>query len=313
MKKGSDRRQPLSEIVWVGDPADSLFAALIGTDTRHTKVIWPENSALGDSLESLTGRARGGWLIIHRRNVGPAEVGVVRRLRHEIEKMKAGRPRLEVILGDLPRYSDVQELASLTDRITPESVAIDVFPARINRLRGKLFGGSRSKPLPAVGLLAQNRPMAEMLADCLSMVSLETVLANGWTDPALPSGSLMLWDVPTLNPRWDSELKAQSRRRPIISLLAMANREMTARARAAGAVACLDLPFEINDLHDLVLAHLPASTAASGTPQPRREARQDAVPMRSGTLIVRAEPGHEPFRGQSQRQSRTTAHLSEDL
>lgn len=303
MKKSQGRRRG-TEILWVGDRNDALFADLVARlGEGDTVVQWPENGPLSTSADDMLARARSGWLVVHRRNAGPAEVAVIRQLRQRMENLRAGRPRLELILGELARYSDVQEMAAMADRITPESVAADVFPSRVARLRGGPGGFDRTGRLTPVGILSQNLPMVEMLADCLAMISVETVVARGWSDPALPSGSMMVWDVPTLNPRWEAELKAWGGRRPVIALLAMANRDLTARARSSGACACLDLPFELNDLHDLVLAHLPAATGKPGQEaRPARpQARGESVTMRSGSLIVRAEPGHAAYRGQNQR------------
>lgn len=313
MNKSHGRRRG-TEILWVGDRNDSLFAELVARLAEGDSVVhWPENGPLSTSANDLLARAKSGWLVVHRRNAGPAEVALIRQLRQLMEDLRAGRPRLELILGEMARYSDVQEMAAMADRITPESVAADVFPIRVNRLRTGHGGMDRTGRLARVGIMSRNLPMVEMLADCLAMISLEAVVARGWSDPSIPSGSLMVWDVPTLNPRWEAELKAWGGRRPVLALLAMASRDLTARARAAGACACLDLPFELNDLHDLVLAHLPAATGnpAHEARPARPQARGDAVTMRSGSLIVRAEPGHAAFRGQNQRAGHETANSEE--
>lgn len=302
MKKSQGRRQK-ADVLWVGDRTDAVFAGLVATLAESNSVLhWPENGAMPISADELLARAKSGWLVVHRRNAGPAEVAVMRQLRQTMENLRVGRPRLELILGELARYSDVQEMAAMADRITPESVAADVFASRVARLRGT-GGFDRTGRQTRVGILSQNLPMVEMLADCLAMISLEAVVARGWSDPSIPTGCLMVWDIPTLNPRWEAELKAWSCRRPVLALLAMASRDLTARARSAGACGCLDLPFEINDLHDLVLANLPLATATQTyEARPARpDSRIDALPLRSGSLIVRAEPGHSAYRGQNQR------------
>ena len=63
---------------------------------------------------------------------------------------------------------------------------------------------------------------------------------------------LSVWDVPVLEPDWPELLRRQSSLGPVIALLGFADRATVARAKAAGAAACLDLPFDLDDLLHVV-------------------------------------------------------------
>ena len=82
-----------------------------------------------------------------------------------------------------------------------------------------------------------------------------------WTDtqrgrPAAPSSServLTIWDVPVLEPGWPEQLERRARLTgPLIALFGFADRASVGLARARGAEACLELPFEIDDVLFLI-------------------------------------------------------------
>ena len=78
----------------------------------------------------------------------------------------------------------------------------------------------------------------------------------------------------------------------MLTLLAMSNRDTTEQAKLAGAVACLDLPFEADDLSDLLAIHVPEMIAGD-VAQDLDTSRVSSVRLRSGKTILRAETGHD--------------------
>lgn len=289
----SPHKKPDPAILCIGDAQDTLFGQVQRiAESRYSPVQWPENRPLKIDPALIAQLHQRDVVLVHRRNVGPIEVESITRIRRLIESKGPDRPRFELILGDLARYADVQILATLTDRITPEGVALEVLAGRIRRLTGKHPATEPFHEQQAIGLLSQSRPLMEMLAEWVRFCGFEPVIMDGWSDPKLSAGSLVIWDAPLLNDRWETELKAQAHRRPVIALLGMTTRDLTARAKVAGAVACLDLPFETDDLTDLIFEHVPKRTTGSVPARNQPASAPQTLTIRSGKTILRAEAGH---------------------
>ena len=74
--------------------------------------------------------------------------------------------------------------------------------------------------------------------------------------PAAPPAAeraLTIWDVPVLEPDWAERLERRARSTgPVIALFGFADREVVSTAKARGAVACLELPYDVDDLIDVI-------------------------------------------------------------
>lgn len=288
-------RKPRPGILLAGDTSDPLVNELadlieasgIPSETLH----WCENRSIPAELSESGSLCKCNSILIHRRGIGPTQMADLATFRTSFNELALHRPNVELILGDLARYAEVQVLEQVVDRITPEAVAIDLLPGRLMRLRGGRPEFSQNQKNATVGVISTNKDLASVMVDLVESFGLQAISADGWSDPRLHSGSLMIWDVPLLSDRWTNQLQSQARRRPVLALMAMAQRHTTARARAAGAVACLDLPFETEDLRDLLVRHVPAPEFTHRPPstQPQPAA---SVRMRSGQTILRPERGH---------------------
>ena len=65
--------------------------------------------------------------------------------------------------------------------------------------------------------------------------------------------TLTIWDVPVLEPDWSQRLERRSRTNgPVIALFGFADRETVTLAKASGAIACLELPYNVDDLIDVI-------------------------------------------------------------
>jgi hypothetical protein len=81
---------------------------------------------------------------------------------------------------------------------------------------------------------------------------------------------LTIWEMPVLEPGWAQRLEWRARRAgPVIGLAGFADRAIVARARGAGAVACLELPCDLDDLVDAV-DRVVSSTPLDAWPIPPR-------------------------------------------
>ena len=83
---------------------------------------------------------------------------------------------------------------------------------------------------------------------------------------------LTIWEIPVLEPGWAERLEWRATRTgPVIVLAGFADRAIVARARAAGAVACLELPCDIDDLIDTVNRAVRSTDLESWPVPPRAE------------------------------------------
>jgi DNA-binding response OmpR family regulator len=111
---------------------------------------------------------------------------------------------------------------------------------------------------------------------------------------------LTIWELPVLEDGWPHRLEWRAHRYgPVIALGGFADRAVVARARGAGAVACLELPYDVDELVDAldrVASRMPTDSwpaparaeAPHVLPPPRRN------PRRQGHLLT---PSTWPDRG----------------
>ena len=164
----SQPKSNVPTVLLIGDAQDPLFREFQSQSQvpghQISSLDWPENTAPPANLLELAGSRRmaKGVVIIHRRNIGPTELAVISELRSALEESGRNRPKLELILGDLVRYAEVQILSALADRITPESVASDLLPGRLARFSGKAGKATVNQQFSKVGILSSNLAIAEM-------------------------------------------------------------------------------------------------------------------------------------------------------
>lgn len=301
-------KQAETQILCLGDFEDLVFQEIRKiAETRTPAIGWKENTVAEFDFKILDKMNHMDCLLIHRRNIGPSEIQTISAIRQRLEGSGPRRPRIELVLGDLARYSDVQTLAAMSDRITPEGIITEVLPFRLQRLRNQVPRSVSGNFPSKVGLLSQNRSLMEMLAEWIQFIGHQPVIVNGWSDPRISRSGLMIWDVPLLNSRWETELLNQTKRRPVITLMGMATRDLTEQARAAGAIGCLDLPFESDDLIDMIHHGLTFSDRHTGPVGQIEGHSQQTVVMRSGKTVIRAENGH-PFASQSRHNRQQPDH-----
>ena len=84
--------------------------------------------------------------------------------------------------------------------------------------------------------------MRQMIADACDIAGYPNATARHWAEA--PAGGPAVWDVPTLEPSWPAELAHRAAVGPVVALLGFADRMLVSQARACGATACVDLPFE---------------------------------------------------------------------
>jgi hypothetical protein len=196
-------------------------------------------------------------------------------------------PVLILCVSPYVRYEELERWSRLVDLVVSESTAVDVLPGHLARI---VEGDERRIPRVetsafrievACGDFELGRVLVEACGAAGYRVEAvdDREIGEGPRSRSLavstPQRVLTIWEVPVLEPAWSQRLERRALRTgPVIALAGFADRSIVARAKAGGAVACLELPCNIDDLLDVI----------NRTVQSTRE---DAWPE-----LARVEPPH---------------------
>ena len=226
---------PAPSTLFLGDTADPWVAAMAAALPPDAAVRrcgadlpepWPEGAA---GVRTL---------VLHRPHLGELD-------RERLRRLRDGRPapgRVVLIVGPHARYAQLQQWSGLVDAILPEATAAEVVARHVGPAPPR-----PDRPRPAVAVVSTNFELRQMLADACRHAGYPAEPRRD-LDANAPGASLTIWDVPVLDDGWEAALAAQAAAAPTVALIGFADRETVTRARACGAVACLDLPCDPADL-----------------------------------------------------------------
>jgi len=186
-------------------------------------------------------------------------------------------PRIIFCHSPYVRSAELERCSRLADLVLPEATATETLSRHVQRMLalepGLEVKATQLDPHLALPLdvCSSNHEMRAILREVLTTYGLTVTAKN---DPGTERGpwpvsessrprALRVWDVPVLEPDWPELLRRQSSLGPVIALLGFADRVTVARAKAAGAAACLDLPFDLDDLVHVV-ARVSAAAKSDG-------------------------------------------------
>jgi hypothetical protein len=166
------------------------------------------------------------------------------------------------------RYEELERWSPLADRVISEATAADVLPRHVARVIGGRKEPSRRAESAKfqIEVAGGNHDLCQALVDAcegagyrtLPVADLEISGAAGARSRS-PSPSrdgehtLTIWDVPLLEPDWSQRLERRARASgPVIALFGFPDRETVTIAKACGAIACLELPYNVDDLIDVI-------------------------------------------------------------
>ncbi|RUL88059.1 ANTAR domain-containing protein [Tautonia sociabilis] len=213
-------------------------------------------------------------LVLHRATLGALEADRLREAR------QGGQgPRVVLVVGRHARYHQVMGWSGLVDAVLPEATARETIARHLGLVGDRAPGGGGRRIAVASGQL----DLALMLEDVLAGAGYRpTRRAEG------PSGGdepWVVWDVPVLEPDWSDRLAAAAQGRGVVALLGLADRDRVSTARRSGALACLDLPVDPDDLVFVLDRLTSGPSARSGSLRRRRahgphrhRARPEGVP-----------------------------------
>jgi hypothetical protein len=156
---------------------------------------------------------------------------------------KQGR-RVLLCIGPHVRARDLEPFGSAADALLGEATASETIARHVARVEGDPHGPRSTLPLVAV--VAGGFEARRMLVEACEEAGFA---ARGFAsfDEATPS-RLAVWDAPVLERDWTEMLREPARRRSVLALIGFADRVSVSLAREAGAAACLDSPFDLDDL-----------------------------------------------------------------
>ena len=230
-------------------------------------------------------------MVIHRYHLGLDDIE--RLMDWRVPQGATPAPAVFLCVSPYVRYVELERVSRLVDLVVSEATAAEVLPRHVVRL---VEGTERPVPRPAaltfrIELASGN----ELLGRAL----IEACVAAGYRAEAVDDQEiggiirarnrpapatervLTIWEIPVLEPGWAERLEWRALRTgPVIALAGFADREIVARARSGGAVACLELPCDLDDVIDAI-DRVVRSTDLESWPLPPRVEPPHALPPRS--------------------------------
>ncbi|MFO0908499.1 MAG: hypothetical protein U0794_09080 [Isosphaeraceae bacterium] len=242
---------------WVSAIGESLAA---GVDLPVRRIACA--GALPESLLASDEPPR--TLVLHRATLTRTDAERVVRLR------SLGHPPMRIILcvGPHVRHAEIERWANFVEAVVPEGTAADRVARLVLGQAAESAGTSIQAARIRIAVVSNQSALRGMLLESVEALGYETVEARDWDDA--PKTGPALWDVPVLEPGWTDALARRTTSGPVVVLLGFADRVLVAEARAHGALACLDLPFDLADLAAALagLAEASATHASSVRNEP---------------------------------------------
>ena len=176
-------------------------------------------------------------------------------------------PSLILCVGPYLRYEELERYSGLVDLVLSEATASDVLPRHASRLLdGRPARPPRSAAAPSLRVLvaSSNAELAATVAEACAGAGFRVEQADDHVVGEIPRERtrkptspvrerlITVWDVPVLED-WSGRLERQARHTgPVVALMGFPDRNSVALAKSSGAIACLELPLNLDDLVDVL-------------------------------------------------------------
>jgi hypothetical protein len=276
--------------IWfVGDLSDPWVASIADALPASYAIVRIDSAA-----EPAPGRPLGldhppRLIVVHRQTLAPGDAERLTEWRPQASV--ATSPALVLCVGPYVRYEELERYSGLVDLVLSEATAADVLPRHVVRLlEGRPSRAPRAASDPVVRVLAASaspelrRTIAEACVAAGYRVQEVDDQIVGDRPPSDEQSLsdvplLTIWDVPVLE-EWAERLDRHARHTgPVVALMGFPDRNMVALAKSKGAIACLELPLNLDDLVDVIdrFAH---SLALESRPAPARAEPPHMLPPR---------------------------------
>jgi hypothetical protein len=186
-------------------------------------------------------------IVLHRARLSQPDVVQLERWRTGLRSSTA--PRIILCYSPYVRYAELERADRAVDLAIPEATAAETLAWRLQRTTAEGDAVPRSAPPDAlpVEVASSDHDLRIVLSEAIDAAGYSVTIGRDMEE----RGSvrvLTLWDVPVLESGWTARLRQRARLGPVIALLGFADRETVSQARAGGAAACLDVPFDLDSL-----------------------------------------------------------------
>jgi len=226
---------------WVASLADALPA---GSRLFHFGGDLPEDWPEIALEKGAPPRA----VVLRRTSVSRRDAERLARLRTNASSASVPGPRVILCVGPHVRHAELEEWSArgLVDAIVPEATARDTLGRHLATAEGDLAPCRLPGPRPTVSVVSAGFELRHTLADACSALGYPPEPACDCSETK--SFGPAVWDVPVLDPDWPRALARRAYRGAVVVVLGFATRGLVRQARAHGASACLELPFDLLDL-----------------------------------------------------------------
>jgi hypothetical protein len=197
------------------------------------------------------------------------------------------RPSLVLCASSYVRFEELERAAGLVDRILPEATAPDVLQGHVRRMlsRRRAPASGAQGPQFRIDVSGSTQELARTLVDACASWGYRAAFVPDLTsgEPAQMARSagpprervLTVWEVPVLEPHWREILaRCSDTIGPVIALMGFPDRASVSQAKKWGALACLELPCDLEELRDVI------------------ESQAPRLPLERWRVPARAEPRH---------------------
>jgi hypothetical protein len=266
--------------IWfLGDREDPWVRAILET-VSDLPGLRPVHCPGELSEQSIWDSAEVDLVIVHRNHLSNDDMLCIERLRSARKGVE--QPRVIVCFSPFVRYAELERCAQSVDLVIPEATARETLRERLSVLLGE--AGKvvpQDPPEPTNLIVASTDPeLREVLAAVGRQEDFRAILRadlDGFTSDEQPL--VTVWDVPVLSADWPQVIQRQSHFGPLVALIGFADRASVTLALSAGAMACLDVPFDLEDLRQVLdRARLMGRTATPGATVNRIEAGHTLPP-----------------------------------
>jgi hypothetical protein len=202
-------------------------------------------------------------VVLHRQRVTAADARRLSAYRNGAAPGTA--PAIVLCVGPYVRYEELERWSGVAELVLSEATAADILPRHVARLVDGREGGSTRAEAARfrIEVAGSNHDLCQALVEACASAGCRALQVDNLDIPggAGPHASprpatepvLTIWDVPVLEPDWSDRLERRSLSSgPVIALCGFADRTIVARAKSRGAIACLELPYNVDDLLDLI-------------------------------------------------------------
>jgi hypothetical protein len=293
------------DALWfMGDLSDPWVVSIAGELARCTRIVQVHSP--GDLPERPFDRDQPPrMMVIHRHRFTAVDA---QRLKAYRDLSRAGTcPAIFLCVSPFVRYEELERWSGLADLVFSEATAVEVLPRHVVHLvEGRSGRTIRAEKAGfRIDVIGSNHDLLQALVEACQAAGYRAI-GSGESPTGDPPGSpagppqpaepvLTVMDVPVLEPDWPERLeRVASKNGPVIALMGFASRETVTLAKARGAIACLELPCNVDDLIDLI-DRVPRVLTPERWPVPVRAEAPHRLPppprrrkVREGAAVVRS-------------------------